>query len=69
MPKREDVPGPEWTPTFKAAKLACVLLAAHDGNGSAAVAWARILRNATGDEAYEDAVRLLLVSLPSHPST
>lgn len=61
-----DKPPADWTPSFSASKAALALLATNDGNPMRAIALARLLRHATADDVFEDAVRLMLATFPAY---
>lgn len=55
---------PDDTPSLAACKMAVALMAQHEGNGTRALVWARILAETTGDGDWTGAARLILASLP-----
>lgn len=61
LPPGEDT---EMPPSLAACKMAIALMAQHEGNGTRALIWARILAQTTGDRDWTDAARLILASLP-----
>lgn len=60
-PDGEDTHEP---PSLAACKMAVALMAQHEGNGTRALIWARILAETTGDPDWTGAARLILASLP-----